>query len=212
MMATYFEQSLVKLKEFEGCVPWMYLDTVGKVTVGVGVMLPDAASATGLPFRTAGRVATVEEIRAEFARVSGMPAGRAAAFYRCIREMELEQAAIDSRLRIVLQGFEGNLRSALAEYASLPDAVKMALLDMAYNLGPAGLLKGYPRMIEAVEQGAWAQAAAACLRRGPSAERNAWTRQQFLSAVVGAIRAEAEQWWRRLAWGLVGWAASLLER
>ena len=44
-MATYLEQSLEKLKEFEGCVPWMYRDTVGKVTVGVGLMLPDVEAA-----------------------------------------------------------------------------------------------------------------------------------------------------------------------
>ena len=39
-----------KLKEFEGCVPWMYRDTVGKVTVGVGLMLPDINAAQALPF------------------------------------------------------------------------------------------------------------------------------------------------------------------
>ena len=68
----------------------------------------------------------------------------------------------------------------------------MALLDMAYNLGPAGLLEGYPRMIHAVEAGAWAEAAAECARGGINAARNAWTRQQMMSAVVGTIKAEAE--------------------
>jgi hypothetical protein len=30
------------------------------------------------------------------------------------------------------------------------------------------------------------------MRHGPSPERNAWTREQFLSAVVTEIKAEAE--------------------
>jgi len=56
-VATYLEQSLAKLKEFEGCVPWMYRDTVGKITVGVGLMLPDA---TGTPVKLKSQVKAPE--------------------------------------------------------------------------------------------------------------------------------------------------------
>lgn len=209
-MATYFEQSLAKVKEFEGCVGWMYRDTVGRVTVGVGLMLPDARAAAGLPFLLAARAATGAEIAAEFGRVSGMPEGRPASFYRQGGGMELAQAAIDGSLRVALGAVEARLRAGMAGYDGFPDGVKMALLDMGYNLGAAGLLGGYPRMIAAVEQGAWAEAAAECLRQGPSAARNAWTREQFLSAVVGRIEAEVEAWWKRLLWGLVGLGAKLL--
>jgi hypothetical protein len=74
----------------------------------------------------------------------------------------------------------------------------MALLDMIYNLGPAGLFKGFPHLVAAIQTGAWAQAAEHCMRRGPSAARNNWTRQQFLSAVVGTIKAETEGWLNRI--------------
>jgi hypothetical protein len=76
----------------------------------------------------------------------------------------------------------------------------MALLDMIYNLGPAGLFKGFPHLVAAIQTGAWTQAAQHCMRRGPGEARNAWTREQFLSAVVGTIQAEAESWLRRI-WG-----------
>ena len=49
-MSGYLEQSIERLTQFEGSVPWMYLDTVGKVTVGVGSMLPDARAAGTLRF------------------------------------------------------------------------------------------------------------------------------------------------------------------
>lgn len=172
----------------------MYRDTVGKVTVGVGLMLPDASAATELPFLRDGRVGTPVEITADFARVAAMVEGKPAEFYRAGDSPNLAQTTIDARLREVLLGFEDKLRAAIRGYDGIPAAVKLALLDMAYNLGPAGLLAGYPRLIAAVEQGHWTQAAAECLRHGPSAARNAWTRQQFLAAVVGTIRAEADDW------------------
>jgi GH24 family phage-related lysozyme (muramidase) len=199
-MSSYFDQSLAQLKSFEGCVPWMYRDTVGKVTVGVGLMLPDAAAACALPFQTsaltgggaAACAATKQQIAAEFARVEALAMGKLPSFYRAAGSLELPELVIDEKLSGVLTGFEATLRARLAGYDALPDGVKMALLDMAYNLGPEGLLKGYPKMIHAVETGAWAEAAAECARGGINAARNAWTRQQMLSAVVGAIKAEAE--------------------
>ena len=178
----------------------MYRDTVGKVTVGVGLMLPDAKAAEALPFVVGTRAATPEEIAAEYARVDAMTLGRASAFYKTPRSLELTQQTIDAKLKSVLEGFEADLRTQFPHYDALPDGVKMALLDMIYNLGPAGLFKGFPHLVAAVEAGAWAQAAEHCMRRGPSAARNAWTRQQFLSAVVGTIKAEAENWLTRIWW------------
>jgi GH24 family phage-related lysozyme (muramidase) len=200
IVATYLEQSLAKLKAFEGCVPWMYRDTVGKVTVGVGLMLPDAKAAQSLPFVLGTRAATPEEIAAEYARVDALPLGRASSFYRVPASLELTQQTIDAKLSSVLKGFEAKLRAEFPRYDTMPDSVKMALLDMIYNLGPAGLFKGFPHLVAAVQTGAWAQAAEHCMRRGPGAARNAWTQDQFLSAVVGTIKAEAENWLTRITW------------
>jgi GH24 family phage-related lysozyme (muramidase) len=191
-VTTYLEQSLTKLKEFEGCVPWMYRDTIGKVTVGVGLMLPDAKAAEALPFVIGTRAATPQEIAAEYARVDAMPMGRASAFYKTPTSLLLTQQTIDAKLTSVLTGFEADLRGQFPHYDTLPDGVKMALLDMIYNLGPAGLFKGFPHLIAAVQTGAWTQAAENCMRRGPGPARNNWTREQFLTAVVGTIKAEAE--------------------
>jgi GH24 family phage-related lysozyme (muramidase) len=186
------------LKEFEGCVPWMYRDTVGKVTVGVGLMLPDAKAAVALPFLVGGRAATPEEIAAEYARVDAMAMGRASTFYKTPTSVVLAQQTIDAKLSSILEGFEADLRGQFPHYDALPDGVRMALLDMIYNLGPAGLFKGFPHLVAAIQTGAWAQAAEHCMRHGPSAVRNDWTRKQFLSAVVGTIQAEAEGWLRRI--------------
>jgi GH24 family phage-related lysozyme (muramidase) len=176
----------------------MYRDTVGKVTVGVGLMLPDAKSAQALSFVLGSRPAAPEEIAAEYTRVDSLPLGHASAFYKTPTALQLTQQTIDAKLTSVLQGFESDLRTQFPNYDTLPDAIKLALLDMIYNLGPAGLFKGFPHLVAAVQAGAWAQAAEHCMRRGPSAARNAWTRQQFLGAVVDTIKAETEGWLNRI--------------
>jgi GH24 family phage-related lysozyme (muramidase) len=176
----------------------MYRDTVGKVTVGVGLMLPDAKAAEAFPFVLGGRAATPQEIAAEYSRVDAMAMGRASTFYKTPTSLILTQQTIDAKLSCILAGFEADLRSQFPHYDALPDGIKMALLDMIYNLGPAGLFKGFPHLVAAIQTGAWQQAAEHCIRRGPSAARNAWTREQFLSVVVGTIKAEAETWLRRI--------------
>lgn len=193
-MATYLEQSMEKIKEFEGVVPWMYLDTVGKVTVGVGLMLVNEIAAHALPFLNGDKAATAEEIASEFLRVSAMKKGQLAKFYVTSKALRLPADAIDEKLRSALLGFEGYLRSYLHGYDSFPDAAKLALLDMVYNLGPGRLFAEYPRLIAAVERSDWRAAAAISARRGPSATRNTWTQQQFLNAGASiAVKAEAEE-------------------
>jgi GH24 family phage-related lysozyme (muramidase) len=183
---------LAQLKLFEGCIPWMYRDTAGHVTVGVGLMLPDSSSACALPFTSPSGPSTPRQIAAEFARVSALPPAKLPAFYKSPTSPELPQPVIDAKLSAVLEAFEAALRAKLPAYDALPDSVKIALLDMAYNLGPEGLLKGYPLMLRAIESSSWAQAAAECERHGVSAARNAWTSQQLLSAAIATIKAEAE--------------------
>lgn len=213
-MQSYSEQFLAKLESFEGSIPWMYRDTVGKVTVGVGVMLPDAAAATALPFRIGAERASAAAIAAEFARVDGLPMGRPAHFYRKENGLELEKYEIDALLKHVVLRFETELRAGIAGYDTFPEGPRMALLDMAYNLGPEGLLKGFPRLIQAAQAGLWKQAAAQCFRHGPGAERNQWTQAMFLgqAATLAKLEGKAEGALVRLVYGVLGLAASLVSR
>jgi GH24 family phage-related lysozyme (muramidase) len=215
-MATYLEQSLGMLEQFEGSIPWMYLDTSGNVTTGVGLLLADVAAAQRLHFFIGDRPATAEEIATEFARVHAMAMGRPAQFYHRDGATALQQADIDALLRHVLLGFEADLRAALKDYDSFPDGVKMALLDMAYNLGPDGLLKGYPRLIRAIEAGDWAKAADNCFRHGPGAARNQWTRKMLLGTVVGTVvgaaGATGDGALKQTCFGLIGLTATLVAK
>lgn len=181
---SYLEDSLAKLKEFEGNVPWMYRDSVGLITVGVGKMLPSVEAALMLPFRvqSSGDLAGEPAVRKEWARVSALAPNKLPQSYFEYEALILAQPDIDALLLSTLKVFETQLRRDFPHYDAFPDSAKLGLLDMVYNLGDAKLEKTYPHFDTAVFDQNWAAAANLCHRNGPSEARNDWTKQQFLSA------------------------------
>ena len=212
-MANYLDEVITTLRRFEGSVPWMYLDTVGKVTVGVGLMLVNEEAAHALPFLQGTDAASLTDISRDFSRVSTMKRGQLAKLYRQANGLTLSEETINQRLKQAVLGFEGYLRSHINGYDALPDAVKVALLDMAYNLGPGRLFAEYTHLLDAIARKDWAAAAAASLRHGPWAERNTWTRQQFLDATRATLHqvkaeAAASSWSNILLGAVSGLAAA----
>ena len=181
----YLDDSLAHLEVFEGIVPWMYLDTRGYVTVGVGEMLATAARAQLLGFLDVNnQPATANAILADYTRVSALAPAKVAAFYRATDSPSLPHPQIDSLLMEHVKFFDDQLSQQFSAYASFPDPAKLGLLDMICNLGATGLFKGFPTFMGYVQQQDWANAASQCYRNGPSLARNDWTKQQFLAAAA----------------------------
>jgi GH24 family phage-related lysozyme (muramidase) len=179
----YLDDSLAHVEGFEGIVPWMYLDTRGFVTVGVGEMLANAARAQSLGFVDANsQPVGADVILAEYNRVSALSRGQVSGFYRAPTSPVLPHPQIDSLLRDHLTFFDGQLNQRFSAYSNFPDPAKLGLLDMIFNLGVTGLFKGFPTFMGFVQNQDWANAATQCHRNGPNAERNDWTKQQFLDA------------------------------
>ena len=166
---------------WEGRINHMYLDTVGKVTVGVGKMLPNVAAAQALAFvrRADGGAASADEIGRDFQAVSAQPKAMLAASYRKFTQLDLPDPEIDALLKTVVDGFQAELVKRFNGYAGYPAPAKRALLDMIYNLGPGGL-GAFVRLRTAIEAGNWDAAASECQRNGISQARNDWTRDLFL--------------------------------
>jgi len=181
----YLDDSLAQLEIFEGIVPWMYLDTRGYVTVGVGELIATATRAQSLSFVDANnQPATADTILAEYDRVSALPPAKMAGFYRSPTSPILPHTTIDTLLMQHLTFFDGQLNQQFANYSTFPDPAKLGLLDMIYNLGVTGLFKGYPSFMGYVQNKDWSNAAKQCHRNGPSLARNNWTNQQFLLAAT----------------------------
>jgi GH24 family phage-related lysozyme (muramidase) len=181
-------------ERWEGRYSHMYLDTVGLVTVGIGKMLPTVIAAQKLGFvkRVDGSAATAKEIETDFNEVKKQPAAKLAKSYKKHTHLDLPDKEIDTLLKDTASGFEKSLEDYYKDYASYPTPVKRALLDMVYNLGigsdatkkhSATGLHQYKTLKAAVESGDWKKASVNCHRKGPSEERNNWTRDLFLEAV-----------------------------
>lgn len=168
----------------EGTLPHMYLDTVGLVTVGVGHMIPNAEVAQALSFvvRADGSAATPDQIAADYANVSRQQKGLLAARYRQLTTLDMTDAAIQDLLSADIASVEAGVRSRFAGYDGYPEPAQDALLDMAFNLGVAGLASHFPRLKAAAEAGDWTTCAAQCHRNGISEERNDKTKALFESA------------------------------
>jgi GH24 family phage-related lysozyme (muramidase) len=188
---SYLDESVAQLEIFEGVIPWMYLDTKGFVTVGVGEMLPAASRAQALPFLDSnGNAVTPDAILAEYNRVVALAPAQPAGAYRANTSPTLSAASINGLLMTQVQYFDGQLIAQFANYAAFPDPAKLGLLDMIYNLGPRGLFVGYPTFMGYVNAENWAGAAGQCYRNGPSAARNTWTQQQFLAAAAAGANGQ----------------------
>lgn len=178
---SYLADSLAKIEQFEGRIPWLYLDSdePGNVTCGVGFELANVAAALALPFQNGIIPATDDDITGEFCRVSVMKSGMAPAIYR--GPLTLSNDVIDGELMRRLQVVDTALRMRLLNYDDLPDSWKLALLDIGFNMGPARLFSEYPAFIEAIRDGNAQAAEAQCNRRQVGMVRNDWTRQCFQS-------------------------------
>lgn len=157
----------------EGRVPWMYPDSEGNVTIGVGHLIPNAESGTGLPLmaRKAKRAATPDEIRAAwtYVRTNRQP----------YRDVYLEEPAIDKLLEQDCARCQYPLRRAFGTALDLPRPAVIALWDMAFNLGSFG---AFPRLRMAIAIGDFEMASQECVRRSIGKIRNDMTREMLLDA------------------------------
>jgi GH24 family phage-related lysozyme (muramidase) len=178
-------QSLKQLLiENEGNIPHFYLDTVGRVTVGVGHMIPVAAQATGisLQVRVSGLPASSQQIEGEFSRISSQRPAMPAAQYRQFTTLEMTEEVTDALLDADIAAMEAGVRQHFAGYDSYPEPAQDGILDMAFNLGVGGLVSNFPTFKRAAEERNWNTCAAECHRNGISDSRNQKTKQLFLEA------------------------------
>jgi GH24 family phage-related lysozyme (muramidase) len=177
---------LPQLKIFEGVSSWMYVDTTGNVTVGVGNLVANVAAAQGLAFvlrsNSDAGPATADDIQQDFDNVKGQLPGRLVSFYEQFTRLDLPDSVIDSLLNSRVVEFTTGIRTAFPDYDSYPAEACAAIFDMAFNLGLSKLTSEFPHFCRAVKAKDWATAASQCERNGIGDSRNTWTQAQFLAA------------------------------
>jgi GH24 family phage-related lysozyme (muramidase) len=177
-------ETVAMLREGESSVSYMYLDSSGNATVGVGNMLPTAAAAAQLPFVNiqTGLPASALDIGAEWTALRARPSGQnyGAAYYEQFATLKLTGPAIDSLLLSRIEEFQKALAASFPKYSASPPKCQRGILDMAFNVGVDGLRKKFPEFINAVENADWIRAATQCHSAAPISEtRNSFVRNLF---------------------------------
>jgi GH24 family phage-related lysozyme (muramidase) len=178
-----FDSLKSRMRAGEGSVPYMYKCTGGKVTIGVGHAIEDAATACTLGWTLNGSPAGPDRVRADFAAVDAAAKGAVARTYEPLTSCRMSPEAIDALLDSDIQRFLPGLRSIIPGYDQLPDPAQEALFDMGFNLGIGGLQK-FQNLLAAVAARDWERAAAESHRRGISDQRNAETAALFRQAAT----------------------------
>jgi GH24 family phage-related lysozyme (muramidase) len=165
-------------KGYEGEIPFMYLDTRGLVTVGIGNLIDPVASARGLPFQfkarntlsqKPGQRATHAEIEAEWNRLKNNPQ-RAALMQHghklCASQtnLELSSANLTALFQSKTNSNETYLRGVYPSFARWPADAQLAVMSMAWALGPA-FHKKWPRFHAACMKGDFDDTARNCTIR-----------------------------------------------
>jgi GH24 family phage-related lysozyme (muramidase) len=183
-----YEELYTDLLRWEGKIAYMYLDSRGFVTVGVGNLVSSVEQAKKLPFVNAntGKTATPQEIETAFTAVSKMAKDRTAAHYKQNPSIELKDETIKlMAIKRLKEEFVPGLQKIFSGFDAYPDPAKQALVDMVYNLGGTGL-KQFKKLIAAAEKGAWQEAANESHRTSCREARNNWTRERFKKAAEEA--------------------------
>lgn len=185
----------------ESFIAHMYLDTVCKVTIGYGTMLPDSKAAEKIALADkAGLAATAADKASEWNRLAGLRPKdmkqnqKAAAFAKeaalFIGEEEASRLAEQH-----IAGLVPSLKATFPNFDTFPEDVQVALLDMGYNLGATGLKK-FKKLVNAINNPKgpdWTTAAHESNRPQLSAARNKEVREFFLSAAKQVKKVPADK-------------------
>lgn len=129
------------LIEHEGLIPWLYCDTRGFVTVGVGDKV-NAENVATMPFvhMADNRHAESEEKCTAFARVQDLfMKGLTASAYCVCSDLRLDPEFCRRRLAYrVKSEFVPAIEKQCPQFATFPLQAKLVLVDIAYNVGSAG--------------------------------------------------------------------------
>lgn len=188
-----------QIERLEGRVNHFYLDSVGKVTIGIGHLVSSEDAAAELTLyipRMFGwflRQATEEEKRAEYQFVllnsPDNPRRFKASYYKQFTRLHMLDENIEQLLLKHVDSFYQELTQLYRpangyrhNFDEFPDEVQMALFDLIFNLGMTNLRTSWPKFNGAIKIEDWKTAAAESRRRQVSTARNDYVRDLLLLA------------------------------
>lgn len=181
------------LYKYEGKFNHLYLDTKGKVTVGVGHLVANRVAISHVNlYKTKNKLptqlATLPEKQAEYDKISRLPWGNryGAATFKSHTSLIMKDTDINLLLDKHINSFYKELSNIYKKANGYPDDfdklhknVQLALFDMIFNLGATKIISSFPNFNKALKASDWKKAATESNRPDVSPARNQYVKQQF---------------------------------
>ena len=184
------------IEAYEGRIPHLYLDTVGKVTVGIGHMIPNKVAMASVPMFKKGKnnllvAASLAEKHTEYDTIKKQPFGKryGASYYKKHTTLTMKDADINTQrdkhimsFYKELTGYYSTANGFNKAFDAMPVEVQKALFDMVFNLGITKLKNQYVNMNGFIKSEKWKDAAKQSNRLGISGTRNKYVADLFNAA------------------------------
>ena len=189
-----------KIEQYEGRFNHLYLDTKGKVTVGVGhLILNRNAIATVTLYKLKNKLpfqaASLSEKQVEYDKISKLPYGQryGASSFKSHTTLVMKDSDINTQRGKHINSFYTELSNIYKKSNGYPDDfdklhknVQLALLDMIFNLGATKIVGSFPSFNKALKAGDWKKAAIESNRPDVSVARNQYVKQLLNTVPVAA--------------------------
>lgn len=149
-------------EQFEGALPFMYLDVKGLVTTGVGNLIDPISAAVGLPWKNPdGTRASQAAIRAAWETVKNKPGWRlrGGVIYGSLTTIRLDWPDVEALVRKKLRQIESDIVARFPAFDAWPADAQMGILSMAWAMGPHF---DFPRFASAARRQDFATCADEC--------------------------------------------------
>jgi hypothetical protein len=124
--------------KFEGFTPYLYADSKGYVTTGIGNKVDPIGAALALPWkRSDGSPASQQEITDAWNAVKNAYPGVQSTASQSLTSIRLDHDGIAQLVNGTLANFVGTLRKEYPNFDQLPAAAQLALASLAWAWGPA---------------------------------------------------------------------------
>lgn len=201
------------LKDFEGAETSPYIDTKGKITIGIGNNINNEKDFVNTPFKTiGGQPLTPKEKEALFQELSeardlaiavkGTPGKQIvfnfsadnqrsdpllSRFKDVMVDAEYVQQEAERYLAREMPILKAKMRTEGIDFDSLPEGAKLAVMDMQYNLGNEKFdskANHWPRFFGYLKNGDYIKAAEQSERGDVQDERNEQISQWLIEAAI----------------------------
>jgi GH24 family phage-related lysozyme (muramidase) len=187
-----------KLEEYEGRYNHMYLDSKGKVTIGVGHLIASKGAVATIKLykmknNHANTTASLIEKKDEYDNVVKQKKNNKASWYKKFTKLVMKDTDINTQRDKHIATFYSELSGAYCKakgytnnFDDMPEEVQLALFDMIFNLGEPKLRRIFTNFNNAIKQEKWDEAAKQSNRPDVNAARNSYVKTLLNKAHTNA--------------------------